>query len=141
MNAKSHRLLNSVHSELALLMTSAERDSPVHFEITEGLRTQERQAQLLKAGASRTMNSRHLTGHAVDIVCLVDGEVRWDWPLYERVAEHIKRVAEQMDVDIIWGGDWRMRDGPHYELDRDRYPAPSPSPSNPSPAQPGAMKA
>lgn len=127
MNAKSYRLLSEVHRDLAELMFIAARESPLPFEITEGLRTQERQSGLFKAGASKTMNSRHLTGHAVDIVCLVDGEVRWDWPLYERVAAHIKEVAGSLSMKIVWGGDWKtLRDGPHYELDRNFYPADKP---------------
>jgi peptidoglycan L-alanyl-D-glutamate endopeptidase CwlK len=92
--------------------------------VTEGLRTKERQRQLVAAGASRTMNSRHLTGHAVDVAALVGGKVRWDWPLYAVIAEHMKAAARELGVAIVWGGDWKsFRDGPHVELDRKRYPA------------------
>ena len=91
--------------------------------VTEGLRTPLRQAALVRAGASRTLNSRHLTGHAVDVCALVDGKVRWDWPLYPRIAGAFKAAAMALDVPIVWGGDWpRLRDGPHFELDRSRYP-------------------
>jgi peptidoglycan L-alanyl-D-glutamate endopeptidase CwlK len=69
------------------------------------------------------MNSRHLTGHAVDVAVLVGREVRWDWPLYAQLAGVIKHAASKEQVPIIWGGDWpRFRDGPHYELDRKVYP-------------------
>jgi peptidoglycan L-alanyl-D-glutamate endopeptidase CwlK len=93
------------------------------FIVTEGLRTKERQKQLFDAGATRTMNSRHLTGHAVDIAVTLNGKVRWDWPLYEQMAVIIKRVAVLTNTPIVWGGDWKtFRDGPHYELDRKKYP-------------------
>lgn len=93
------------------------------FIVTDGLRTQARQIELVRAGASRTMNSRHLTGHAVDLAATVKGEVRWDFPLYDRLAEVMKRAAADCDVAITWGGDWtKFRDGPHFEIDPGRYP-------------------
>src|SRR5690606_41687612 len=68
-----------------------------------------------------TNNSRHLTGHAVDIAALVDGQVRWDWPLYPRIAAAFKQAARELNTPITWGGDWpKLRDGPHFELERDR---------------------
>lgn len=93
--------------------------SPVSFTVLEGLRTAVRQAELVQAGASRTMNSRHLTGHAVDLGALVNGELRWDWPLYEQIAIAMKHAAVELKVPLTWGGDWTsFRDGPHFELPR-----------------------
>ena len=93
------------------------------FIVTEGLRTVERQRQLVAKGASQTMNSRHITGHAVDLAATVDGEVRWDWPLYHRLATAMKEAARQLGIRMVWGGDWRsFKDGPHFELDRHVYP-------------------
>lgn len=95
----------------------------VDFVVLEGLRTKERQAQLLIAGASRTMNSRHITGHAVDLGAWVGKEVRWDWPLYAKIATAMKKAATEQNVPIVWGGDWRtFKDGPHFELNRSKYP-------------------
>lgn len=93
------------------------------FIVTEGVRTQARQVELFKARATRTLNSKHLTGHAVDLAATVKGEVRWDWPLYARIAEVMKQAAADCDVAIVWGGDWAtFRDGPHFEIDPGRYP-------------------
>jgi len=112
-----------VHPDLVRVVEAAIGLTPIDFMITEGLRTAERQKSLVKAGASRTLRSRHLTGHAVDVAALVDGRVRWDWPLYPRIAEAFKAAAKTLDVPIVWGGDWpRLRDGPHFELQRSRYP-------------------
>lgn len=91
--------------------------------MTEGLRSPERQARLVKAGASKTLKSRHLTGHAVDLAAIVDGKIRWDWPLYFKIAEAMKAAAKEENVSIVWGGDWKMKDGPHFELSRKVYPA------------------
>lgn len=117
-DARSLSRLDQVHPDLKRLMLAAIEASPVAFRISEGLRTQARQLELVKAGASKTLKSRHLTGHAVDVVCLVNGVVRWDWPLYDKLAKHIKATAKKLGVHIVWGGDWTtLRDGPHYELD------------------------
>lgn len=115
--------LEGVHPRLVALVREAIALSPVDFMVTEGLRTAERQAALVRAGASRTKRSRYLTGHAVDVAALVDGQVRWDWPLYPRIAAAFKAAAVRQGTPIIWGGDWpNLRDGPHFELDRKVFP-------------------
>ena len=112
-----------MHTDLQAVVHRAIEITSVDFGVTEGLRTIERQRQLFDKGASRTMNSRHLTGHAVDLVAFIGAEVRWDWPLYSQIADAMKRAAEELGVPIVWGGDWpRFRDGPHFELDRRVYP-------------------
>jgi peptidoglycan L-alanyl-D-glutamate endopeptidase CwlK len=120
---RSRDRMKGVHPDLIAVAERAIQTTPIDFLVTEGLRTPSRQAALVKAGASRTLKSRHLTGHAIDIAALVDGKVRWDWPLYPRIAAAFKAAARDLDVPIVWGGDWpTLRDGPHYELDRRRYP-------------------
>lgn len=122
-SVRSRARMKGVHPALVAVMEAAIRRSPVDFLVTEGLRTPERQRTLVQAGASRTLKSRHLTGHAVDVAALVDGKVRWDWPLYRRIAEAVKAAAVEQGVAIVWGGDWpSLRDGPHFELNRRVYP-------------------
>jgi peptidoglycan L-alanyl-D-glutamate endopeptidase CwlK len=124
MDARSERALKGVHPDLVRVVRRAHELAQGAFVVTEGLRTKARQRELVAAGASRTLNSRHLTGHAVDLAALVGGKVRWDWPLYVRLAKHVKRAAREQKVALVWGGDWRaFRDGPHYELDRKVHPA------------------
>ena len=123
LSSRSKDRLKGVHPDLVRVVERAIGRTPVDFMVTEGLRTRERQKALVAAGASRTMNSRHLTGHAIDLAAFVDGRVRWDWPLYPRIAEAMKAAARDLDVALIWGGDWKsLRDGPHFELDRGAYP-------------------
>jgi peptidoglycan L-alanyl-D-glutamate endopeptidase CwlK len=120
-DARSERNLIGVHPDLVKVIRRAAKAGG--FVVTEGLRTKARQAQLVKAGASRTMNSRHITGHAIDVAAVVNGEVRWDWPLYAAIAKIVKAAAKDLGVPITWGGDWpKFRDGPHFELDRKAYP-------------------
>ena len=122
-SARSLRNLDGLHRDLVRAAHRALELSDVDFIITEGLRTRERQRQLVAAGASRTMNSRHITGHALDVAAWVGGTVRWDWPLYDRIATAFKAAARELGVQIVWGGDWKsFKDGPHFELDRSRYP-------------------
>lgn len=125
LNERSERNLVGVHPALVEVVRRAAElmTDELGFIVTEGLRTRERQAQLVKAGASRTMNSKHLTGHAVDLAATIAGEVRWDWPCYTRLAVAMKRAAAEQGTAIVWGGDWRsFRDGPHFEIDPKRYP-------------------
>jgi peptidoglycan L-alanyl-D-glutamate endopeptidase CwlK len=121
--SRSLARLNGVHPDLVKVMKRAIACSTIDFTVLEGMRTLERQKQLMKSGATRTMNSRHLTGHAVDIAPYIDGKVRWDWPLYYKIAEVIKKAAEEEGVPLQWGGDWRsFKDGPHWELPWKQYP-------------------
>lgn len=123
LSKRSLARLEGVHPRLVALVREAIALSPVDFMVTEGLRTSQRQAALVRAGASRTLKSRHLTGHAVDVAALIDGQVRWDWPLYPRIAAAFKAAAVRQGTPVVWGGDWPMlRDGPHFELDRAVFP-------------------
>jgi peptidoglycan LD-endopeptidase CwlK len=123
LSERSRARLQGVHPDLIAVVKEALTLSPVDFMVTEGLRGARRQAELVRAGASRTLNSRHLTGHAVDLAAFVDGRVAWDWPLYPRIAAAMKTSARRRSVALVWGGDWpRLRDGPHFELDRKAYP-------------------
>jgi len=123
LSQRSRTRLTGVHPALIAVVERAILRTPVDFLITEGLRSPARQAALIRAGASRTLRSRHLTGHAVDVAALVEGRIRWDWPLYPRIAEAFKVAAAELDTPIVWGGDWAsLRDGPHFELDRRIFP-------------------
>lgn len=128
LNERSEKALVGVHPALvAVVRAGAARFAKEHpglgVIVTEGRRTSARQAQLLAAGASQTMNSRHLTGHAVDFAVTLNGKVRWDWPLYSKLGASVKAAAADLGTPIVWGGDWRtLRDGPHFELDRRSFP-------------------
>lgn len=123
LNVRSEKNLVGVHPDLVRVVRKAAEQDALPFIVTEGLRTPERQAQLVAAGASQTTKSRHLTGHAVDLAALVGTEVRWDWPLYAKLAEVMKAAAVQEKVALEWGGDWKsLRDGPHFQLPWNNYP-------------------
>lgn len=115
--------LVGVHPHLVKVVERAIELTDIDFVVTEGLRSKARQLELYNKGASTTLNSRHITGHAVDLAACVGKEIRWDWPLYSKIAGAMKQAAVENGVSIVWGGDWKsFKDGPHFELDRKFYP-------------------
>lgn len=116
--------LEGIHPDLRKVMDRAIEITTLDFSVTEGLRTEARQKQLVAIGASKTMKSRHLTGHAVDVAPFAAGKTRWDWPLFHQLAPVIKQAAADVSVPIEWGGDWQsFPDGPHFQLPWTEYPA------------------
>lgn len=127
----SQERLKDVHPDLVRVMHKALQDAPFPFRVIDGLRTVTRQKELVRIGASKTMRSRHLTGHAVDIVPLVDldrdgkleTEELFNWPLIRQLAPVVKAAATDLGVALEWGGDWKtFKDGPHWQLSWAAYP-------------------
>lgn len=126
LTAADERKLIGLHPLLVQVVRTLAEDSPIPFMVIEGLRTAKRQKALVEAGASWTLDSRHLTGHAVDLAPIAGGKPSWAWPLYYQFAPHVKSAAKKNHAVIEWGGDWwRKKDGPHWELSRRIYPAQS----------------
>lgn len=124
LSKSSRNRLADVHSDLIRVVERAITLTSIDFGVSEGLRSKDRQRELLASGATTTMNSRHLTGHAVDLVAYVGGRVAWDWPLYDQIGEAMKMAALEEGVQIEWGGDWKsFKDGPHFQLPWSEYPA------------------
>jgi peptidoglycan L-alanyl-D-glutamate endopeptidase CwlK len=122
--SRSTKNMNGIHPDLRLVLDKALQDSPLDFVVIEGLRTKERQQQLVASGASQILNSRHITGHAVDLLPIgLDGKPAFDWPLYNQLGPAVKKAAADLGIELNWGGDWKkFKDGPHFELDRAAYP-------------------
>lgn len=129
LNERSITNLNGVHRDLVKVVLEADRIAGQHvpssaFIITEGVRSLERQKMLFAKGLSKTMNSRHLTGHAVDFAPLIaDGEVTWKTPAFLPVIAAFKAAAASLLIPIVSGSDWwTFKDHPHIELNRKAYP-------------------
>jgi len=142
--------LAGVHPDLVAVVKRAIEITIQDFSVHDGLRTPEEQRKLVKAKASRTQNSRHLTGHAVDLVPYVNGKLRWELDLTYSIADAVRVAAKELGIPIIWGGAWNVLltaqddppgdlvedyvasrkregkqsfiDGPHFELPRNLYP-------------------
>jgi len=123
LGTRSLSRLDGLHPDLVRVVKRAAATSALDFTVLEGLRTIERQKQLFAQRATTTMKSRHLDGHAVDLAPMIGGEIRWDWPLYFKLAPIVKAAAAHEGVAIEWGGDWKtFKDGPHWQLPWKEYP-------------------
>ena len=131
LNMTSLSRLRGVHPDLVrVVLRCAEdwKDAETGFVVTCGVRTLAEQKVLVAKGASKTMRSRHIPAangysHAVDVAAVIGGKVRWDWPLYDRLAKAMKAAAKIEKVPLEWGGDWvSFKDGPHFQLPWASYP-------------------
>lgn len=122
--SKSRERMKGLHPDLVSVLNRAIELTEVDITVLEGVRSRERQRDLVEKGSSRTMNSRHLTGHAVDIAPINNfGKASWDWKLYYKVEKAMKQAAKELGIPIEWGGDWiRFMDGPHWQLPWRLYP-------------------
>jgi peptidoglycan L-alanyl-D-glutamate endopeptidase CwlK len=128
-DARSAARLVGVHPDLVKVVQDCAKNGtmPFTFGVTEGVRSLAQQKADVAAGKSQTMKSRHLDGHAVDLVVLQSGQPVWAWPPYSVLADQMKAAAERCGVKINWGGDWEsLRDGPHFQLDWEAYPSDAP---------------
>ena len=121
LGTRSLQSLSGVHPDMVAVVKLAITITEVDFTVIEGIRNINRQRELLKAGKSTTLNSRHITGHAVD---MVPWPVDWnDLERFETMAVAMKTAAEELEIPIVWGGDWKsFYDAPHFELNRKEYP-------------------
>lgn len=142
--------LNGVHADLVAVVKRAIEITVQDFSVHDGIRSLEEQRELVARGASKTLESRHITGHAVDLVPYINGKLRWEWDPIYHIADAVRMAAREQGVAIRWGGAWdvpftdsqespedlvadyvarRKRagkkafiDGPHYELLKSVYP-------------------
>ncbi|MBK9576486.1 MAG: M15 family metallopeptidase [Fibrobacterota bacterium] len=150
LGATSKKELEGVHADLVKVVLRAIELTAQDFSVHDGIRTLEEQKKLVAAGASKTMESRHITGHAVDLVPFINGKLRWEWePIYV-IADAVRMAARELQIPIRWGGAWDVdftnstdstehlvaaytqaciqqgkrafTDGPHFELPKAKYP-------------------
>lgn len=118
LNRTSLTRLRGVDSRLVAVVKKAAEITAMPFQVTEGLRTRERQAYLVKTGKSKTMNSYHLRGKAVDLVATPGGEVSWSLADYRKIDSAMQKAAKALGVRVTWGGTWKsIVDGPHWQIE------------------------
>lgn len=124
-STRSEKNMQGVHPDLVKVTRRALELTDVDFMVIEGKRNEARQRQLVINGKSRTMNSRHLTGHAVDCAPIVNGSIPWqEWPYFKKVADVMIQAGKELGIDVEWGGNWdSFKDGPHFQLTWKSYPA------------------
>lgn len=131
LDSKSVQMLSGVDWRLACITMSAvqsflrerevkEKNLLHRVRVTDGPRTPERQAELMKQGLTRTLKSKHLEGMAVDLAYIRAGKARFEWTWYEMIDNHMQRACLSFGLDagdLVWGGQWTtLRDGVHWQL-------------------------
>jgi hypothetical protein len=124
MDPRSEKNLAGVHPDLVrIVRKAAELHAPYEFIVICGLRTLAEQKRLVAQGKSQTLHSRHLTGHAVDIVPVIDGAISWDVKYYRPICDAMSAAAEALGLPIEHGADWKsFHDWPHHQLPWSAYP-------------------
>lgn len=151
LSKRSEERLEGVHPDLVEVVRLAIQITPHDFGVSEGVRDLDRQRDLVRRGLSQTLDSRHLTGHAVDLVAMDGRSAVWDWPAYYVIADAMMTATRARDTALRWGGAWHVTDiretelpaeelssdyvtlrrsegrrpfldGPHFELPRAVYP-------------------
>jgi peptidoglycan L-alanyl-D-glutamate endopeptidase CwlK len=146
----SKKELQGVHPDLVAVVKRAIELTVQDFSVHDGIRTLAEQKKLVAGGASQTLDSRHITGHAVDLVPYINGKLRWEWDPIYMIADAVRKAAQELGTSIRWGGAWDVDftessesaedlvaqyvarrkasglrafiDGPHFELPKAKYP-------------------
>ena len=120
---RSEMNLKGVNLDLIALARHALMLSAVDFAVIDGLRTLEEEKKMVANGKSQTLNSRHLTGHAIDVLAYLGAQSSWDPPLYAEINKGFRQASIALNIPYAWGGDWKtLKDYGHFELARSKYP-------------------
>ena len=116
---RSLKAMKGLHKDLVQLIKVGIVNSPYDFVITEGLRSAERQAEMLRTKKSKVRHSKHQDGFAVDIMAYDEnGKGTWEHTYYEAINSHIQEVANLEGIVITWGGTWTtLVDAVHFQIE------------------------
>ena len=115
LSTRSQERLMGVEPELKEVVYEAIKVTKIDFGVIEGLRTEEKQKQLVESGASQTMKSKHLEGRAVDLMAYIGGRGSWELNVYDEIADAMKEAAVKVDVAVRWGAAWTVIDIREWE--------------------------
>lgn len=119
---KSKQRLEQCHEDLQTLFN--EVINHIDVSIICGYRGEEEQNKAFNAGHSKLKypKSKHnkIPSLAVDVYPYPEGIKSVD--KFKEIAVKIKELIEELKAtgkitsNIVWGGDWKMRDYPHWEI-------------------------
>jgi hypothetical protein len=110
LSSRSLGNLEGVDNRLVEVVKYAIEVTCVDFGVIQGLRTRDEQRELVARGASQTMNSKHLTGNAVDLMAYIGSRGSWELNLYDNIADAMKLGAMEVGVPVRWGAAWNILD-------------------------------
>lgn len=102
--------LEGVNPQMVAVVKLAITKTKIDFGVIEGVRTIERQRELVAAGASKTMNSKHIGGNAVDLMAYIGSRSSWELNLYDDIADAMSEAGRELNVPIKWGAAWTVND-------------------------------
>lgn len=107
---RSKSRLEGIEPKLIALTELAIDYTKIDFGVTCGMRTVAEQQELVDSGASQTMDSKHISGQAVDVVAYIGPRISWELNLYDDIADAFKIAAIETDTPIRWGAAWHIPD-------------------------------
>lgn len=110
LSQRSKDRLQGVDANLVAVVYHAITITKIDFGVTEGVRTVERQKELVESGASQTMKSKHIDGKAVDLMAYLGSRGSWELNLYDDIADAMKDAAKSLGVGLRWGAAWHISD-------------------------------
>lgn len=127
LSQRSKNNLIGVNPLLVKIAYRALEISTADFAVIEGVRTLEKQKENVKKGVSKTLNSRHLTGDAIDILpSAIKPGMEWQPYFFEPVLMAFKQAADEEGVTLHFGKNWKsdpslpvetgFPDYPHIEI-------------------------
>ena len=123
---RSQGNLHEVHEDLQAVARRAIelcKERGLDFICTDGCRTFEEQRHFVATGKSKTMNSRHLGGLAIDVAAYKNGKCEYEFEDQKELWLVFKEAADELGIPIEWGGNWKnFKDTPHIQLAKEQYP-------------------
>ena len=101
LSTRSQERLMGIEPELKEVVYEAIKVTKIDFGVIEGLRTEEKQKQLVESGASLTMKSKHLEGRAVDLMAYIGGRGSWELNVYDEIADAMKEAAVKWTLQFV----------------------------------------
>jgi len=108
--------LEGVDPQMVAVVKLAITKTKIDFGVIEGVRTIECQRELVAAGASKTMDSKHILsivtgyGNAVDLMAYIGSRGSWELNLYDDIADAMSEAGRELNVPIKWGAAWTVND-------------------------------
>ena len=110
LSKRSMSKLAGVDEDLVAVVKYAITVTKIDFGVTCGVRTVAEQKALYASGASKTMNSKHLEGRAVDLMAYIGSRGSWELNLYDDIGDAMREGAKVVGVDLRWGAAWHIPD-------------------------------
>lgn len=111
----SWKRLEGVNQDLVDVVNRAIEITDIDFGVIEGVRTIERQKELVAKGASKTLKSKHIDGNAVDLAAYIGSRLSWEISLYDNIADAMRAAAEELGISIRWGAAWHISNIVEYD--------------------------